>query len=821
MQTASAAFAAAAYVRRAWMPPRVRTDWAGDGYDGNHTIDDLSPQVGTQWSVDHNLDDGYPNTVAFVSGEATPTISIDLTGRTVGGVRVTAPAYWSPLRTDSPIYGYARDLAPVTLDMGLVTGNGPEYVPVFTGQMVSTPLKAGKASLSGISATRVALMKPVQPPAVANLYASTITASWVVSWCLYKCGIYAGPRPRPGTAAYLPFHGGLWRFHDGGYPGGNLVQISATSESWTSFTVTPTIPAGTSVYPVSWIQGPYVAAPDLHLTASESKRVFSTKMALGDSSDTAVSLLSKAGAAARLEMWIRGDSADVNHAPGGSGTVSRLAGFQVTADTGATTPHPYMQMGVNTSRQVYVTVWDLANTRTLTSSATLPTDGAWHFVGAAYDMVADKLWVNLDGVVQSTAAVMTDVNLPATDTWDTSDGSPFFVSYLPVSDITVTGGVQANPDSYPLWRNDASFAPTATVGLSMNELTGVGEMTPREAWQIIGGYAQSELAMMRCDELDTFQYLPLGHWVRDEQQAVADILDTARNAGPFDVDFDPTRIRTSIKVTYTKMDLPGNSVTTGIFRRTYELGSTASSGAEILLPVGVSDLRFTFQTPVLYLYRNIAADDGLTAAADSLLANASYVTLNTSPDGTGTEYSTLSSPPASITITVLSWDPGGATIRFVNGTGVALYFANDNQCPVMCLTGIPAVTTQTYVQAGDDGGARGERFLEVQATGIQRELSARRLAQNLLSFLREPMATIGDEQGGITVTADPRRQPGDLVGIVDRETGVSGALWRLQAVRHKGDNASYTQEVVARQVYPIAVVGQGVVGLSLVGPSSD
>ena len=810
MQDASDAFDRAAGSGRAWLPPRLRTDWDGNGYDGDHTADDLSPQVSSTWTVAHDLDDGYPNSVSFVSGTAVPELTAEMTGRAVGGVRMSAAAYWSPLRVDSPIYGYDRDLAPVTLDAGLVTANGPEYVRVFTGQMVSTPVKQGSASLTAVSATRFRLMKAVQPYAVSNIYSRTLMSSWPISWCLYACGVYAGPSPRPGTVAYYPMHGGLWRFHDAEYPNGNL---TTSFEQWQVVTNTPTV-STTFEAGFDWIRGPYVAAPDLYLTTAVSRRAFTTLIPLGDTTWGSTDLLSQTAAAGRLEFWIRGDNADYNTAPGGSASVTRLCGFQATAEGGA-----YVQFGVDVTRHVYVTVYDTVNTRTLQSTGTLPTDGAWYFVGAAFDAVADKLWVNLNGTVESLSASLTQAGMPLVDAWFSNDQSPFMVSYLPFSDLTVATGAQANVDSFPEWRNGASFAPTATVQLTTNEITAVAEIEPREAWKIISDYAQSELAMMRCDEEDHFLYLPLSWWVRDEQQAVRDMLSTAANAAAFDIDVDPSRIRTSVKVAYSQLDNPSYSVTSGVFRRTFELSATSSSGSDVALLPGLNDLRFTFSTPVLFLDNDIAARTGAEAAADALSASASYVTLNDEPDGSGTEYAWNSVPAADVDITLLAWDPGGATIRFVNGTGVILYFANSTQAPVMCLTGVPATVTQTYVQVGDDGGDRGQRLLDANAPGIQQEVSAQRFAQNLLNFLRLPMVTIGDESSGINVTADPRRQPGDLVAIEDRETGVNGSLWRLQAVRHKGGGDSYTQEVVARQVYPIAIVEQTRVGQSLVGPS--
>ena len=603
MQSASDAFDTAAATHRTFVPSRTRTDWDGTGYSGDGTIDDLSPQVSEAWSVEHALDDGYPSSVSFVSGTGVPQLAAELAGRPVGGAPTTAKAYWSPLRTDSAIYGYDRDIAPVTHDVGLVTASGPEYVRVFTGQMVNTPVKGDKATLETISASRVALMKSIQPPGFPAMRAGGLRASWMVSYALYACGLYAGAAPRTSTIMYYPMHGSMWRFHGAELPYGNALT---SSELWWIRDLTATSDVTTVSEEVDWIPGPYVAAPGLQLTSSLSRRTYTFPFAYRDTTGQAAAF-SQAGDKGRLELWVRGDAADVNQAPGGSGTISRLCGLQIR-QTGLSGPS--VAMGVDTSRRVYVTVYDGTNTRTLTSAA-MPTDTAWHFVGAAYDMTADRLWVNLDGVVSSSTTTMLTAGLPATDaSYYNSD--TFILSYLPFSDLTFSTGVQANVDNYPLWRNDTSFAPTATVGLSQNQLVASAEDAPVEAWQLITRYAQAEAASLRPDELDHVLYLPQGYWVQAAQQLVTETLSTERNAAAFDVDLDPSKIRNVVTVKYAQRSLPKYSIEQGTFRPIFALQTNTH---QVQVPPGLSTLVCTLSDPACAVVQDIAVYDGIGAVA--------------------------------------------------------------------------------------------------------------------------------------------------------------------------------------------------------------
>lgn len=805
MQEASEEFVAAVAAHRTWVPPRLRTDWADDGYDGDGTIDDLTPQMSGTWEVDHTLDDGFPDSVTFVSGTSVPELTTELAGRLYPPPTppITAAAYWSPLRTDSPVYGFDRDVAPVALDVGLVTEAGKEYARVFTGQMVNTPVRGGKAQLQTISATRLKLMKLVQMPAFASLYSMGLHVTWPVSYCLTRCGIYAGPQPRTGTTWYAPMHGAAWPM----IPATNAVydygtvQTGTTFPSWRAYEQAAGDPAPTFIDEVDWIRGPYVSAPDLQLTTAMRRALYTQEMALDTSAGDAFTQTSAKG---RLEMWVRGDATDVNTAPGGSATVTRLCSLWLQQNGGG---NPFVRMGINTGRNVEVMVWDGSFVRTLTSASTLPSDGEWHFVGCAYDVFADRLWVNLDGTVGSSSPVMAHANLPASGD-EFSDGYPIFLSVLPVAEVTFTVGAEANVDNYPLWRDDTSFAPTATVEPSANKLVALVETEPREAWQIVTDYAKAELASVRLTETDEFQFLPLGWWVRDEQQVISDSFDTSVNAAPFDVDLDPTKIRNSIKVSFTQVDVVPYSAENLGYQRIYE----SNNSVEVAIPPGVTVIKFN------YSGLGILPIQAVTMWDDTPLTgpNVTQVTLNDTADGTGT-YAT----EAQVEVGFEDWDAGSATLRFVNKTVLTWYLANDaDDIPALIIVGIPVMEASTFTTDSDETSiaARGERALDMSAPVLQTETAARRLARNLKMALREAVPTIGADQQGVEVTGNPLRQPGDLATFRDPEIGIDDGLWRLRGVHHKGQGAQYRQTIVARRVLPIMIIGEGRIGESLIGP---
>jgi hypothetical protein len=764
-------------------------------------IDDLTRSTG-DWSVKHFLDDGYPDSVTYISGIGVPELSatVEAPSAYLTNGPMRDAAFFSPYNDLSPMFGLDRDVAPVKLDHGVVGSAGQERVRVFTGQMMDVAVKSGTATLTATSATRLLMQKLVQPPPFRG---NTTTfsdspganASWPISWALYQCGLYVGPPPRQlttGTVWWTPMHGSTRPF----YPSRSYNPDTLGSRPiYQSFKrrAADTVLSGSRP---GWVLGPYLTGIDLQAKADEQRHIGLGNLDL----DTAYPFFSQAGSTGRLEFWVRGDATDVNNIPGGSASVSKLVGIQTAGGIGVGTAG--VEAGVNTSRQVYVKASDGTTVVTLTSTDTLPTDGAWHPVGAAWSISGKKLWLqNFNGTTRSTAVgAWTTSGLPAGDTW--IEPYPTFVAYVPIAEVQLNAGTQANVDNFPTWLGATAFTADAVVSPSNIELAGVYEKAPREAWELIAGYAQGELASMRCDETDVFLYLTPGWWVKDSQQAVQEVLSTDSNADEPDINIDVTKIKNTIQVTYDAADIDGAS------RAVFSLSDL------LQIPPGDSTWRFTFSDPVVNIMTTpvqLANDVDFTV---STFPDKTYITLNNASDGSGTF---ADSTMASVDQTI-DWDAGGATWVISNFTTGNLYTVNNSNKPTLQIWGQAVHVTSTSVVEYDPVSVaqRGVRSLQVSASALDSDVAARALARKVKMGLRTGRPAVD----ALTLFGDARRQPGDLVTFTDPSLTKASGQWRTQSVTHTQKDGEFEQQVIVRPVLPICVVGTGRIGQTLVGPRS-
>jgi hypothetical protein len=239
-----------------------------------------------------------------------------------------------------------------------------------------------------------------------------------------------------------------------------------------------------------------------------------------------------------------------------------------------------------------------------------------------------------------------------------------------------------------------------------------------------------------------------------------------------------------------------------------------SNSEAISIPPGFTTLILPLEKSAFELrgftFTNIALTDTVQPI------NVNSISFNGAPDGTGAYYS-----QAYAVATVLAWDPGQAIVEIHNLSTITMYLANDKNWP--SITVAAKAQDQASATAAESDATsiatRGERSLPVTANALQTRVNARRLARRLLMALRKPVATAEE----IPLFGEARRQPGDLVAFEDPSmTRVSGQ-WRTQSVGHEvavtEEQVDYTNRVIVRPTLPICVVGQGIVGASLIGPT--
>lgn len=796
MQTASGNFAAAVSASSVvWAPPQVRADWANDGYGGDGSIDDLSAQAGRPIVVTQALDDGMPSDISSTTGkDPTSTVNFPVGGRYVNGVQFTGPQYWSVDNSSSPISTYDRDVAALTVAHGLVTAGGIERVTMFTGQMSDAPVTGRTATVDGVSKTRLKMTKIIQPPGIDGNVAG-LTATWPVAYALAQCGIYVSPPPRSGARWWSPMHG-------------SLKEMSPTFQDMTQFRELLsqlTLATGATIASTqrpTFVTGPYVLGVSNQLTTSLAvwTGVQAINVAAGPD------LISKAGNAGRVEFWVRGDAADTATSPPivAFGSIVGLGVFHFANADGSS-----VLAGVGTDRKVVVTVNDGTRMTTLKSSGTLPTDGAWYFVGAAWDVANNKLWVDLNGTVSSStfSPAMSTTALPTTDAW--YDGTAYdFLAYLPVAEVHLTAGPQANPDNY-VWVNDVNYAWTVGAVLSPSSLNlvALAEPKPREAWEFISSFAQAELAMTRTDELDRFCYLPGSYWVQTAQQTVVDTWSTAVNVGKdFQVTRDPTKIRNQVVVNYktTRVDDTTVPVYVGFTAITVPPGTSTFTAA---LGNPIADVLGGRSQPLINMTAaNVADPTTVAAGVIGLLC------VNSAADGSGS-YATSAQVSAQVT----SWTPSSITVTFTNVTGATWYVSNGglSGLPYLQLGGFFATSADASVTVNDavSQSARGLRGTSVDLPAIQDASTAAIIANELLARARLPRPELH-----LTLRGDPRRQPGDLATFADPGNTKLSGQWRSLSVETRIDGSSITQDIVAVKAWSVAVWDQTNWDDSLWGP---
>lgn len=474
-----------------------------------------------------------------------------------------------------------------------------------------------------------------------------------------------------------------------------------------------------------------------------------------------------------------------------SGAESSGWGFEVYDNTALATGNlGGVYCRNDSAATTHIFSWDSLEIRNL-ALGQIPIDGEFHFVGTAWDVANNKLWVRLDDALTAftPSPAMSTAGLPVTHDFFESDTISGIVG-ISGSDLQFSTGADASPDTNPLWIHDAaSWTRGAIVTRSILNLEVVAVEQPQEAWALIGSYAQSEMAALRTDELDVVQYLTLPHWVSDDAQTVAQVWSTATNCGSPEFRYDVSKIRNSVRVEYSQVRVDDI------------ISPVVVLNTAIAIFPGTTVVLFATSKPSTRLYggRFYVLSQAQVNGTDPSPPNPTYVVFNTQPDGTGT----YADPGPSLIgvdvfAEVISWTSGQALVEFTNNTTSTYYTVHGGTADLDYLN-ISAYAVQSAsasATAEDDVSVavRGRRSLPVQLSEVQSDPMAAQMAQILVGDLASPIAEITS----LEVLADARRQPGDLISFTDSESGLSGH-WRTRGIRHVIDGAEYRQYTTLRR----------------------
>lgn len=723
--------------------------------------------------------------------------------------RMNGREFWSEFNRDSPVYGFERDTADVASSVRIITDSGPVDTQIFKGQMQTIGLNGEQANMAAVSKTRIWMNRSVDPPLV-NGYREGLTADWFISWLASRGSQFIGPSPNRYTRYWAPLHGSLHAHY------GPPDSYNA------AFTDTPT--SGGSLgrkYPAS-ITGPYHRGmfAQTNLTRTDW---FQLRMEqnLRDNTDSPfphvneqggplnIDVFSLANSKGRVCFWIKADPWVNAQSYLGDDYVFRqqfslinsegvqwgLVGLYIQASDG----RPTITMG-NTNVGYVNFIFN--------STGALTGDGQWHFYGFWWDYAGGRVQCQHNGnLASSTYWLDNGLNdtsgLPTTDASGKARGDKATmdaVFRLSASEYMYDSGKPLDAstpfaDYYP-----APTLPGAgmTVRRADQTLTSIAVPEAINVWDTLSEMCQSTLSAYRVNETDALEVLPMSYFGEAARMTSVATQDTRTNSMAMEPTTDASKTRNVVTVQFndTRIDTKATSV--------------LDWNTEIDLAPGTTIITFTLDVPAVEVHGAalLANTDfsifNLTSAqiTGTLPSDQHWITVNTANDGTGT-YLDSTKVTASFVKSGTLGKAQSVTVQFVNRTTATAYLINNgNQVPFMRILGYGSRASTAYTTVRDSTAVvlRGERGLDSELDWIQDRTTANNIAGLILGVIGRPRP-----QMTFTVVGDPRRKPGDLVTVTDKDGTKVDGLWRVLAVRHDTSGAQYTQDLFTVQQLPTAV----------------
>lgn len=707
---------------------------------------------------------------------ATVAFGVVLAPKLAGDEAQHAAWTFSELNPNSPIAGKTRIRRKTQWALRIITDNGFETIPLFTGFTTAPSATSRVATIKALD-NRETMRNTGQGlnlvgafPTSQDLYSGQslptmpgLESTWMISRLFFT----AFMRTRPQTSGIFTYDAQPPNISGLGYfPSplgsryamvwapmhGSALPIDSTSIIQYAYTETLNHALRSRV---RFEVGPYVAA-----TKNEAVGV-STYMAWSSGSWRIWSTTTRQ-IAGRVSCWIRRNqttSSLVVNFPDNNGNIYQ-AWVEVTSG------------GV-----VRLRVEGSGVSRTVTGP-TIANDSVWHFLGVHFDSLTTVVTfrvdsVNTTGTLTAWSNAAITIN-GATANVTLSDG-------MQLAELNIAGGYnfagsQTGIPSTDTWPNE-NFTPTAFVDKSENILDAIPFINPNaDAFSVASDIANAEFAAIYFDE-DGYPHFrtsrsdasTVGQTIQRTVTARKSIKDIAYESGVL-------QIRNIITAAYTPF---ASSVNKEIFSASGVIaiapGTAGSAPQQIAISV---------QGPVLTLF-------------------APTYTAYSSPSGSsgGTDLT------SQVTVSASNNDAGKVVISMTNSSGSIAYLVNSSGQPNLHVNATylaPLTGVDSSLTYSDSDSIRefGEQPLSVQQSEwVQREESAASIALKLLSDLCQPHPVITN----LPIKGDPSLQFGDLVTAVDQNgIGVNGRYRITGKDPVISPSDGFTQNLVVRSAPQIA-----------------
>lgn len=806
-----------------WTAPYPAAGFWNVVQGGTEWQDLASSGIGIMSSVSPFRDSGQHTLRADTANATNGAIMASVTLEPYERPRMDARQYFSTFNRDSPVFGFDRDTARVNAAIRVLTTDGPVDTQAFRGQMQDIPISDRRATLEASSKARIDLNRTVTLPIVSS-NRENLSTDWLAGWLMARGGSFVGAAPTIYTRFWNPFYGSLHNYWgtDQDYNAAFEWRANSTVTGRYGISKLPIVP-GPNGMPAMYGEQTATRTQEINLRPLANLHNYPRNdfphLFEGDNNGPLmIDLMSKANSKGRVTFWMRCDPIVQNPSYLTSGINGSAIGSDVRAAftlesrgrdgswlsyvrvnvVSNSTGNPSMTFGCSTNG--FGSVFN--------SSYAVPQDGQWHFFGFWWDYAAGQYALKLDGVNSVTPS-----SYFATNGWNyTADMAETeeqlrrnggrvdlsFIAHCPVSDLRVDSGEAYSTgmwaDAYPY---PAVGGSNATMRPTYQKMVGLAEPEAVNAWETLTNLAQSTISAYRADEKDAINFLPLSYFGEPAQMTPVAVQDVNSNSSDLDLTLDNTKTRNVVTVEFNDLRVDSG------FSPVLEYGTA------IEIPRGKTTLTIPLDTPAVeihgagygssdYLFINL--DAAMIAGTTPIPRNRHYISVNTAADGSGSVL-----PIQQVSAKFVRVDAGSVTLEFINRSAKLAYIANNGESiPFLRVLGygLRGGTAYATVRDTDSVAVRGERGLDTALEFVQDRYTANSVASLLVGQLAQPRAEVS-----VTVVGDPRRKPGDLVTLLDKEGTQVAGLWRVLSVVHNVSGAQYTQDLKLVQQFPVATWG--------------